>query len=202
MSSHINYRESFFQHPALTKMAGDPTYTSLVKLEHECKANVKSVCSDLGGGQQGHLGLISSAPAYACIAPGTPFHRPALQAPPVTGGTAAVIAASRQHSDKQMSAFNECTLIERTIIQQIKTALDDDVLANLIGTILNIMREPYNTYGTVTPQTLTAAKAKLEIPPTITHAQLQTYLPPSLTKLIWPKPWAPPKGPSNSTTLG
>ena len=112
MSSHINYRESFFQHPALTKIAGDPTYTSLAKLKRECKANAKSVCSDLGGGQQGHLGLISSAPAYAHIAPGTPSHRPALLAPPVTDGTAAVIAASRQHYDEQISAFNKCTLPE------------------------------------------------------------------------------------------
>jgi hypothetical protein len=170
MSSHINYRESFFQHPALTKIAGDPTYTSLAKLERECKANAKSVRSDLGGGQQGHLGLISSAPAYARIAPGTPFHRPALPAPPVTDGTAAVIAAARQAHDEQMSAFNKCTLIERTIVQQINTALDDDVLADLIddatglliGTVPDIMRELYDTYGTVTPQALTTAKAKLE----------------------------------------
>jgi hypothetical protein len=171
MSSHINYRESFFQHPALTKIIGDPTYTSLAKLERECKANAKSVRSDLGGGQQGHLGLISSAPAYACIAPGTPFHRPALPAPPVTGGTSAVIATSRQHYDEQMSAFNKCTLIKRTIVQQINTALDDNVLADLIndatglliGTIPYIMREFYDRYGTVTPQALTTGKAKLEI---------------------------------------
>jgi hypothetical protein len=171
MSCHINYRESFFQHPALTKITGDPTYTSLAKLKRECKANAKSVRSNLGGGQQGHLGLISSAPAYARSAPGTPFHRPALPVPPVTDGTAAVIAASRQHYDEQMSAFNKCTLIERTIVQQINTALDDDVLADLIddatglliGTIPDIMRELYDMYGTVTPQALTTAKAKLEI---------------------------------------
>jgi hypothetical protein len=71
----------------------------------------------------------------------------------------------------EMSAFNKCTLIERTIVQQINTALDDDVLADLIDdttgllirTIPYIMRELYDTYGTVTPQALTTAKAKLEI---------------------------------------
>jgi hypothetical protein len=36
--SHINYRESYFQHPSLTKISGDPTYASLAKLEKECKA--------------------------------------------------------------------------------------------------------------------------------------------------------------------
>jgi hypothetical protein len=178
MSSHINYRESFFQHPALTKIDGDPTYTNLAKLERECKANAKSVRSDLGGGQQGHLGLISSTAAYARIAPGTPFQRPNLPPPPATIGTTAVIAASRLTYDEQMSAFNKCTLIERTIVQQINTALDDDVLADLIddatgllvGTVPDIMQELYDTYGTVTPQALTTAKAKLEIT-TYNHAR-------------------------------
>ena len=68
MSTQINYRETFFQHPTLTKIAVDPTYTSLAKLERECKANAKSVRSDLGGGAQGHLGLVSTATAYDRIA--------------------------------------------------------------------------------------------------------------------------------------
>jgi hypothetical protein len=169
MSSHINYRELFFQHPVLTKIAGDPTYTSLAKLERECKANAKSVRSSLGGGQQGHLGLISSAPAYARIAPGTPFHRPGLPAPAVTVGTAAVIAASRLAYDEQLRAFDKCTQIERAITQQINTALDADVLSDLIddatgllvGTVPDIMRGLYETYGTVTPQALNTAKEKL-----------------------------------------
>jgi hypothetical protein len=134
-------------------------------------ADAKSVHSNLGGGQQGHLGLNSSTPAYACITPGTPFQRPGLPAPATTADTAVVIAASRQVYDEQMSAFNKCTLINRTILQHINTALDDDFLANLInnatglfiGTIPDIMLELYDTYGTVTPQGLTTAKAKLEI---------------------------------------
>jgi hypothetical protein len=171
MSSQTNYRDTFFQHPTLTKIIGDPTYTSLAKLERECKANAKSVRSDLGGGLQGHLGLVSSTTTYARIAPGTPFHRPALPAPAATTGTTAVIAASRQAYDDQMDSFNKCNLIERTIVQQINTALDDDVLADLIddatglliGTVPEIMRELYDTFGTVTPQALTSAKAKLEV---------------------------------------
>jgi hypothetical protein len=45
-----NYRETYFQHLTLTKISGDPTYTSLAKLEREIKANGKSVPSTLGGG--------------------------------------------------------------------------------------------------------------------------------------------------------
>jgi hypothetical protein len=76
--SHINYRENYFQHPSLTKISGDPTYASLAKLERECKANGKSVSSTLGGGNQGHLGLVCSPAAYNRVSPGVPFNRPAL----------------------------------------------------------------------------------------------------------------------------
>ena len=69
MSPIPNYIETLFQNPMLTKIAGDPTYTSLAKLECECKANAKSVRSNLDGGAQGHLGLVSTATAYAHISP-------------------------------------------------------------------------------------------------------------------------------------
>ena len=67
-----------------------------------------------------------------------------------------------------MIAFNNCNIIERTIVQQINTALYNDVLDELIdystglqvGTIPEIMAKLYNTYVTVTPQSLTAAKSK------------------------------------------
>ena len=166
MSPIPNYRETFFQHPTLTKIAGDPTYTSLAKLEREYEVNVKSVRSDLSRGAQGHLGLASTATAYTRIAPGTPFIRPSLPTLPTTEGTAAVINAARQAYDDQMIAFNDCNTIERTIVQQINTALDNDVLAYLIdnfagllvGIIPEIMAQIYNTYSTITPQSLTAAK--------------------------------------------
>ena len=69
-----------------------------------------------------------------------------------------------------MIAFTNCNIIERTIIQQINTAMDNDVLADLIDestgllveTIPDIIGEIYDTYVTVTPQSLTAAKSKLE----------------------------------------
>ena len=78
--SQINYRENYFQHPSLTKISGDPTYTSLAKLKKESKENGKSVRSTLGGGSQGHLGLVSSALAYERVSLlGFPLVRPVLQ---------------------------------------------------------------------------------------------------------------------------
>ena len=69
-----------------------------------------------------------------------------------------------------MIAFNECNIIKRTIVQQSNTAMDSNLLDDLIddytglpvGKIPDIMDELYDTYGTVTPQSLNAAKRKLE----------------------------------------
>ena len=79
-----NYRETFFQNPTLTKIVGDPTYTSLAKLKRKCKVNAKSVSRYLGGGTQGHLGLVITAIVYARIAPGTPFIGQSLPTLPTT----------------------------------------------------------------------------------------------------------------------
>ena len=87
-----------------------------------------------------------------------------------TVGTATIIAAARQIYDDKMDAFNKANLIERYIVQQLNTALDNDVLSDqidyntglLVGTIPDIMAEIYNNYSTVTPQPLISAKAKLE----------------------------------------
>jgi hypothetical protein len=170
-ASQINYRESYFQHPSLTKISGDPTYTSLAKLEKECKANGKSVRSTLGGGHQGHLGLVSTALAYERSSPGVPFVRPDLPVlPALAESTAAQIADARHTYDDDMEIFKACNLIERTIVQQINTALDEDVLADLIddetglltGTVPEILQTLFDTYGVITPQSLAAAKTKLE----------------------------------------
>jgi hypothetical protein len=169
--SLTNYRESYFQHPSLTKISGDPTYTSLAKLERECKANGKSVPTTLGGGAHGHLGLVSSAIAYERVSPGVTFDRPT---PPVLPDLARstvpqITEAHRLHQELQ-SIYSTCNLIERTITQQINTAIDDDCLADLIdedtgllqGTIPEIFAELYSTFGSITPQSLAVAKAKLD----------------------------------------
>jgi hypothetical protein len=158
------------------KISADPTYTSLAKLEKECKSNRKSISSTLGGGLQGHLGLVSSTLAYNCVSPGVPFIL--LVLPDLTGATAAVIAAAHQLYASHMAIFQACNLIEHTIIQQINTALDEDCLANLIdndaglqkGTIPEILQTLFHTYRAITPQSFTSAKTKVKAT-TYNHAR-------------------------------
>jgi hypothetical protein len=167
----VNYRENYFQHTTLTKISGNPAYASLAKLERECKANGKSVSTTLGGGLQGHLGLVCSTTAYNRISPGVPFDRPILPViPNLSNSTVTQINEARQLFKDNLAAFNACNLIERIIVQQINTALDDDCLADLIndntglleGTIPHIIQTLFDTYGAITPQLLAAEKAKVE----------------------------------------
>jgi hypothetical protein len=174
-----NYRETYFQHPTLTKISGDPTYTSLAKLEREIKANGKSVPSTLGGGTQGHLGLVSSPQSYERVSPGVPFNRPVLPVSQDLGNsTGEQIRVARENAAATLESFKTCNLIERTIIQQRNTAVDSDCLTDLIddetgfleGPVHHIMQHLFETYGAITPQTLTSAKAALEVT-TYNHAK-------------------------------
>jgi hypothetical protein len=170
-SHNPNYRETYFQHPTLTKIHGDPTYTGLAKLEREIKANGKSAPSTLGGGSQGHLGLVSSPQSYDRVSPGVPFTRPVLLVLlNLANSTANQIAVAEEAYTKTLHAFKTCNILERTIIQQVNTALDADCLTDLIddetglleGPVHHIMSHLFETYGAITPQTLTSAKAALE----------------------------------------
>ena len=132
-STPTNYRETYFQHATLTKINGDPTYTDLAKLEREIKANGKSVPSILGGGSQGHLGLVSSPESYARVSPGVPFTRPVLPVlPDLSNSTGEQIRVAQEAHAANLASFKTCNILERTIIKQINTAVDPDCLADLI----------------------------------------------------------------------
>jgi hypothetical protein len=69
-----------------------------------------------------------------------------------------------------LAAFKTCNILERTIIQQVNTAVNSECLADLIddetglleGPVHRIMQHLFKTYGAITPQTLTSAKAALK----------------------------------------
>jgi hypothetical protein len=212
-TSTMKLPESHMQHTTvLTKTIGHPTYQSLVKLEMECKANGKSVPSTLGGSRQGYLGLIVNAMVYARISPNDPFIRPILPIlPDLTGATVAVVAAERTIFDEALQAFHTCNLVKRIIVQQINTALDDDILPNMVGdvstgllegTIPEIFQSLYRTYGKISPQALAAARKDTEAivynhsrPIVNLFTQINKYM------LRWPTTPAPPPPKPSSSTL-
>ena len=68
-STNIDYVENYFEIPILTRIHGEPTYITLKKLKEELCANAAAVTSDLGGGANGHLGLVLPPAEYATISP-------------------------------------------------------------------------------------------------------------------------------------
>jgi hypothetical protein len=88
----------------------------------------------------------------------------------LSNSTVTQINEARQLFKDNLAAFNACNLIERTIAQQINTALDDDCLADLIdddtglleGTIPHIIQTLFDTYGAITQQSFAAKNAKVE----------------------------------------
>ena len=75
-TSKADFKNTYFQHPSLTPVRGEPTYEALLKLHQELKANANAIPTTLGGGRHGHLGLVVKPTTYARIAPQTPFIRP------------------------------------------------------------------------------------------------------------------------------
>ena len=73
MTSHPNVRELFFEYKQLTRIHGEPKFSTLHGMHLECKANLSSVPCTLGGGAHGYSGILLSATAYATLAPTTPF---------------------------------------------------------------------------------------------------------------------------------
>jgi hypothetical protein len=77
LSSRIpSVKDTYFQHKVLTKIHGEPTYESLQNISTELKANASSVPSTLGGGQNGHLGLLLSAARCNTLAHAVPWITP------------------------------------------------------------------------------------------------------------------------------
>ena len=127
--------------------------------------------STIGNGNLGHLGLVSSLLAFERSSLGVPFVRPILPIlPDLSQSTQAQITEAHRLFAVQTNTFNACNQVERAIIQQINTALDEDCLADLInedtgliqGTVPDIFADLYRTFGVITPQALAQAKTDLE----------------------------------------
>ena len=151
----IDFKSTYFQHPSLTKIYGEPTYQSLQKLYKEIKANATTVTSLLGGGLNGYLGLVVTDVAYARTVANDPFVRPAHPGVLTIADTATQyqIAIAKDLHETAHKTFKECNLLEKTLIQQLKEAIHPDYLEALTdddtgiitGTIPEVMQYLFET---------------------------------------------------------
>ena len=169
----IDYKNNFFQYPDLTRIIGEPTTASLITLHTEVKSNAQAVNSPLGGGENGHLGLVVTPEVYATLVPGdTPYVRPVNPGNLIINGdeTQYQIAQRRQEHDEATRAFRELIGVERALIQQIVSALEpkylralrNPVTGKITKTIPEIFEYLFDTYGDVSPQELRMLTSQVE----------------------------------------
>ena len=163
-AASVNYKYSYFGHPVLTTIRGEPTYKTLHHLKNKLKANASSVPTTLGGGNCGYLAMVLTPAEYRRILPNDPFTRPPNPGVlvPNPNGTAAQIASTENNHRLRKKLYLDTLLLERTFIQQIIEAIDTKYLAALrnpvtrqitplVPTILEFL---HNNFGRITPQKL------------------------------------------------
>ena len=159
-TSSINYKDSYFEHPVLTEICGEPTYETLNHLKKELKANARSVPTTLGGGNHGYLGMILTTAEYRRIAPTYPFTWPPN--PGVLVPNPRPNCKRRKHASLNKKLYLDTLLLEKTFIKQIIEAIDNKYLAALRNPINGqitplvpiILKFLHNNYGRITPKQL------------------------------------------------
>ena len=172
-SSDIDYKNNLFEHPELSRIVGEPTTATLITLQAEVRDNAQSVQSDLGGGANGHLGLVCTPEAYSSLVPNaTPYLRPTnpgrLQI--ANDLTQYQIAQARDQHNEATRVFREIVSVERALIQQIVLAIEPKFLRalrtsgtnKLNRTIPQVLTHLFETYGDVTPHDLRELTSRVE----------------------------------------
>ena len=125
-NASIDYVNTYFEYPALTRIHGQPSHPSLKIIKDEMKANASSVTSDLGGGSNGHLGLMLTQLEYSSVS--------AVEyIKPVHPGVLVIPAGTSQHESTRLRdehkedirLYRETTLIEQSLVKQLGQALPD-----------------------------------------------------------------------------
>ena len=169
----IDYKNNVFEIPELTRIIGEPTTATLLELRNELRCNAQSVNTTLGGGQHGHLGLVTSDTLYASLPDTVPYERPAYPGPFVIQNeeaTAVQIEQERADWEESTRLWREVNAVERALIQQIVAAVEPKYLKALRNHVTikikqdvrGILNYLFNNYGKIPPSTLKDMKRKVE----------------------------------------
>lgn len=170
--SGIDYREAHFIKKQLTPIVGEPTFVTLELLLKQLKSNARSVHSNLGGGQHGHLGLVISPPSYALLSP-TPFTRPVFP-----GAQAIIPNNTTQHAarslridyNEDLRVYHEVNNVDQALKQQIIEAVEPMYLTavknrtsdTITIPVHEVMDHLFTSYGDVTPHIFQIKEAAIK----------------------------------------
>ena len=105
-----------FEYPVLTKIHGSLDHPQITRLIKETRANAASVHSELGGGANGHLGLVEDPVKYVIVSPMSyvrHIHPPPLNIP-VGASQHAATRMLLEHKEAR-SNFKEMIQLEKLI---------------------------------------------------------------------------------------
>ena len=171
-SSNIDYVSTYFEIPELTKIHGRPTFETLKVIKNELKTNGSSVTTDLGGGLNGHVGIVTTPAEYTLVSI-IPYVRPVHPGPLVlpngVGITNLHREIARDDHKEAVRLFREVVDVEKALIKQIVQAVPEVYLKPFrnqysnsvnvsLSTILTLL---FNTYGKVQDDTLQEVTDKL-----------------------------------------
>ena len=142
-STNIDYVDTYFEIPTLTKIHGEPTYFQLKELKNELKPNITSVTTDLGGGGHGHLGLVLTPAEYLTVS-ATAYNRPPHPGTlTIAPGTAQHEATRLRNDHKEaIRLFREAVDVEKALIKQLVTAIEPKYLTSLQDATSNAITIP------------------------------------------------------------
>ena len=132
-----------FSHPVLSPITGTPSNPSLQALQKQIYTNTCAIHSTRGGGVNGHLVLVMTAPAYlmrTSVAFAPPIHRG--DAPVHTQGATGPFATENNRRFKQDHA-------EHILFQAVSEELKQQVLAAVPTHYLSILNDADDGYSDV-----------------------------------------------------
>ena len=157
---------------AVTKVNGQPTYNNLNLLDEKLTAIAASIPTVLGGGLNGHAGILFSDANYPTIAPGTPFVPPANPGVYPIGVTAANCARMEAEHKEQIKVFETFTGVGMGLKDLILKAIDKDYLLEIkherLGflnvTATQMLTHLCNCWGVIDFVDITALMAECDAP--------------------------------------
>ena len=141
LSTNVDYVNIYFEYPNLTKIHGNPSYDTLRELKKQLKANASSVTSDLGGGANGHLGLVCTTAEYESVSVLpylVPLHPGVLIIPPNTTQYAATIL--REDHKSSLRILREKIDVQKALTKKIVQTVD----AKYLNSLRNCMTKTIN----------------------------------------------------------
>ena len=132
MASYINCRDTLFKQTNLTSIRGQPNFEPLHKLWNEIKATAKPVCSNIGGGSHGHIGLLLANAQYALIL-NTLFVYPTHPGPLIIpdGNTAHMKSNMCIAHTKVVHLLCEVTVVDQALAPNIVSTVEEAYLTDI-----------------------------------------------------------------------